>query len=489
MATNNNRNRQTNSNNNNSNRSRSTPPAAASNKPEILCGGYDANFEPALDKKYMCPVCLAGLQKPVQTKCGHRFCKACMTQLAGTRSFAKCPVDKTWLDIKNDVFGDIAVEREVLSLKVKCKNVNNGCDWIGELRHLTLHSEKCQFTTLICPYGCEETYLRQENDDHLRDCPLRLIDCPDCEEKIAHKDKTAHRLLLCPRFPINCCMCGRSGVPREEMPKHTDVQEGDCPNTIVPCTFANVGCKAKVRRSDIVSHNKESTFHHLESLVSEVISQKTCLQQQEEALKESQDNYTSLRSEHDELTRQLADKNDQLMQQSDKINQLENTSYNGCLHWKVKIPQRSSSNSQNGSNQVIMSPPFYTGCPGHKLRACLELKGHKSGNIYHSSLSIVLCQGKYDNDLHFPFSSTCLVTLYDQSTRGCNNFVTSFACNNMPRTETDGNENQKRGRLSFMKTDTLTKGRFCVGGYLYMQIDMSPITSLTNFQTTDNPQN
>ena len=48
-----------------------------------VTGGYDAEFEPALDPKYICPVCLAALRSPLQTKCGHRFCKMCMQKIIG----------------------------------------------------------------------------------------------------------------------------------------------------------------------------------------------------------------------------------------------------------------------------------------------------------------------------------------------------------------------------------------------------------------------
>ena len=42
--------------------------------------GYEAVFEyeaEGLDNRYSCPVCLAVLRQPVQTKCGHRFCNSC----------------------------------------------------------------------------------------------------------------------------------------------------------------------------------------------------------------------------------------------------------------------------------------------------------------------------------------------------------------------------------------------------------------------------
>lgn len=40
--------------------------------------GYDEFFEPPLESKYECPICLLGLREPVQTSCGHRFCKGCI---------------------------------------------------------------------------------------------------------------------------------------------------------------------------------------------------------------------------------------------------------------------------------------------------------------------------------------------------------------------------------------------------------------------------
>ena len=45
--------------------------------------GYEANFNPPLDHKYKCPICLSALEDPKQTKCGHRFCSLCLSQIIG----------------------------------------------------------------------------------------------------------------------------------------------------------------------------------------------------------------------------------------------------------------------------------------------------------------------------------------------------------------------------------------------------------------------
>ena len=42
----------------------------------------------------------------------------------------KCPQD--WQD--NDWFKDVAKEREILDLKIQCKNNRDGCLWQNEIR-------------------------------------------------------------------------------------------------------------------------------------------------------------------------------------------------------------------------------------------------------------------------------------------------------------------------------------------------------------------
>ena len=41
-------------------------------------GGYDVEFVEDLGEKYRCSICLFVLKDPVQTECGHRFCKTCI---------------------------------------------------------------------------------------------------------------------------------------------------------------------------------------------------------------------------------------------------------------------------------------------------------------------------------------------------------------------------------------------------------------------------
>ncbi|XP_015777811.1 PREDICTED: TNF receptor-associated factor 6-like [Acropora digitifera] len=49
--------------------------------------GYDEYFDPPLENKYECPICLLGLREPVQTLCGHRFCRGCILRSMSIKEF------------------------------------------------------------------------------------------------------------------------------------------------------------------------------------------------------------------------------------------------------------------------------------------------------------------------------------------------------------------------------------------------------------------
>ena len=40
--------------------------------------GYNEDFDPPLENKLKCSICRKGLREPVQTECGHRFCRKCL---------------------------------------------------------------------------------------------------------------------------------------------------------------------------------------------------------------------------------------------------------------------------------------------------------------------------------------------------------------------------------------------------------------------------
>lgn len=55
--------------------------------------GFDAHFVSDLQKRHECPICELALRQPLQTECGHLFCKDCLEPILKSRR-PLCPVDQ-----------------------------------------------------------------------------------------------------------------------------------------------------------------------------------------------------------------------------------------------------------------------------------------------------------------------------------------------------------------------------------------------------------
>ncbi|XP_020892264.1 TNF receptor-associated factor 3 isoform X2 [Exaiptasia diaphana] len=130
-----------------------------------LPSGYDYEFVVQVPEDYICSICHLAMLKPVQTRCGHRFCKGCLD--AALQRKRKCPLDNEFLTSKQ-IFEDKATERQILSLKIKCPN---HCDWQGEMRDVKTHDEKCPLAIVPCSYvsiGCKFKAPRRSLSDHYK---------------------------------------------------------------------------------------------------------------------------------------------------------------------------------------------------------------------------------------------------------------------------------------------------------------------------------
>ena len=112
--------------------------------------GYDDNLFISETQEYVhCVVCTLVLRDPIQILCcGHKFCTVCFerikTHAMRNNTDILCPIDREVVDL-NEVRPDVAVERIVGNLLVKCPEHDNGCDWTGDLRVLEDHIFKCQY--------------------------------------------------------------------------------------------------------------------------------------------------------------------------------------------------------------------------------------------------------------------------------------------------------------------------------------------------------
>ncbi|KAL9954681.1 hypothetical protein ACROYT_G042247 [Oculina patagonica] len=79
-----------------------------------MASGFDEDFVNPVDEDFHCLICHLPLREPVQTKCGHRFCKSCLEQHMErqerqTQSCA-CPLDRENL-VRNEYIQQMAAAR------------------------------------------------------------------------------------------------------------------------------------------------------------------------------------------------------------------------------------------------------------------------------------------------------------------------------------------------------------------------------------------
>lgn len=379
----------------------------------------------------------------------------------------KCPVDN--MRIKTgELFEDNAFRREVMSLCVKCNNYRQGCLWTGEWRNLQDHLNICDFIYVRCQYGCGLSLLKQTQNDHEAICERRPVECQDCHIQIAFADLTKHQVLICQNFLVQCAVCGQGGLKRKEISNHTDVNKGDCPETVVPCQYTALGCQHQQKRRNLPEHYKEATDHHVSLLVQHISEQNKHIDRLEK-------NISQLHIRQEDSDKIIEEQHEQLLALKQEIvssKSIPDICYNGMIHWMVPITVKEK-------NQFT-SQSFYTGCPGYKVSSQLELVGHRDGSDFFSSFFIILEEGKFDQDLIFPFNAVCQVTVYDVSEdlHARQHFTTTIQCKEVSRQKSEQSHNSGRGKLKFMKSSEILSPRFTRDGYLYMDIKVNHCPSM-----------
>ncbi|MGH0146520.1 UNVERIFIED_CONTAM: hypothetical protein FKN15_045002 [Acipenser sinensis] len=356
---------------------------------EAHAQGYDVEFDPPLESKYECPICLMALRAAVQTPCGHRFCKGCIEKSlrdAGQR----CPVDNEVL-LENQLFPDNFAKREILSLTVCCPN--EGCMHKMELRHLETHVSQCVFATVECPL-CHTAVWRSQQEEHMKqECPRRVTSCQNCASCIVFEELQYHNQ-ECPLANVVCDYCSTELI-REQLQYHCEM---DCPQAPVACTFSSFGCPEKCQSSAALQDQRET----LQQLEARLVRQDHQIRELL-AIKETQSTQVGT------LKRQVATL-------EEKVSELEAEQCNGIYVWKLENFSSYLSNQEAEQPVVIHSPGFYTGRPGYKLCLRLHLQTPSAPRCAnYISLFVHTMQGKYDSQLPWPFQGTIRLSILDQT--------------------------------------------------------------------------
>ena len=334
---------------------------------------------------------------------------------------------------------------------MKCAKEYLGCEWEGTVGTLEGHlSTTCKFMMVSCPNECEDKYkfssyfYRGELAAHLEnECPLRKFVCEYCGENGTYTSITVTHDEICPQKIISCPNDGCFLImQRQLIKKHLEI----CEYTLVLCKYKSIGCDAEMKRKDIAEHEEEKDKVHLHvalDAVAKLVQDNTDLKckistlqfshaelqrsnatsQQSQALSQhllqAKVNAADLdvlavkasvarleKSKMTELESEIAQTRLLALRSSERLSKLER----GNKHTFMV----SQYEKKKMSERLYTSLPFYS-CPnGYHMAIRVYANGSGEGQGTHVSVFVELVQGKFDEQLSWPFIGNVHITLLNQ---------------------------------------------------------------------------
>ena len=112
--------------------------------------------------------------------------------------------------------------------------------------------------------------LRKDLEKHTKEeCPRRQYKCPHCQESGEYQERTTEHLEECPMVEIPCPNHGcKTHLIRHNFSKHRQ----ECMFEKAPCKYSIIGCKEEVLRKNLAEHEGD-TQQHLQLAVDTVHQQ------------------------------------------------------------------------------------------------------------------------------------------------------------------------------------------------------------------------
>ena len=180
-----------------------------------------------------------------------------------------------------------------------------------------------------------------------------------------------------------------------------------------------------------------------------------------------------------ELTAANAALSSKVYSQEKEISRLKNENELPTSKWRVDDFSYVLECAKSNSNEVIYSPPFYSGKEGYKLRACMYPDGDQSNRNRYMSLYICIMKGRFDPLLTWPFYQRVTFTLIDQHDNPSmrknwvDHFITDTTCLSCQRPSLEENEDMI-GIDRFVSHKNLMTRRYVVNDTLFLQVEIDP---------------
>ncbi|KAG8014910.1 TNF receptor-associated factor 5 [Nibea albiflora] len=336
--------------------------------------------------------------------------------------------------------------------QLQCFNV--GCRAALQRRHLQEHlSSTCPHRTEPCPHCQQPLPLSLLQDHVLTSCPDVEVDCPSsCSQKLPrhklkeHRDSCPEVQVSCSYKRFGCCVQGQ----RARVKLHEDAAVNHH-MLLVLKSNTHLEQQVEVLQEEVLQRQQkvQTDSSLLDRLQQEVrpLLQRTSnheriigtaqLEVQRvsrtlgpgleelEQLRKSLDaviqevSETEALKEHWESLKRHSGLLDlhaaQLHRNKEHLQELEATSYDGRLIWKIDDFRKRRDAEVRGQPPCLSSVPFHSGRCGYKMAAKVYLNGDGEGRGTHLSLYVVLMPGDFDALLPWPFRQTVSLSVLDQS--------------------------------------------------------------------------
>ncbi|XP_046855708.1 TNF receptor-associated factor 5-like isoform X2 [Xenia sp. Carnegie-2017] len=208
--------------------------------------------------KYICTYCHHHLINPMQTMCGHLFCKSCMDIILGNPD-PKCPEDKENLT-KENVFPDAFTKRELKRIHLHCPSEE--CKWFGTYEELEGHSRVCEHALISCIHKqCNIQLPRSLFGEHLKnECEYRNVKCEYCGKDVPYSALKDHKENVCGNYPVICKYCNQI-IPKKDTEHH---EKTTCNEVLTKCEFQTIGCSYD---KEIRQHMNDNLIDHVSALL------------------------------------------------------------------------------------------------------------------------------------------------------------------------------------------------------------------------------
>lgn len=223
-------------------------------------GKYD--FVEPLPDEFKIPGTEDALTEPYLTSCGHYVHVPNDEALQRIQS---CPVCQK---LAPSPVPNQFRKNQVQALTVYCRFRNRGCSWSGAMSNLKQHIlRECNYLQIFCPIRCGKVVRIGRLEVHATNhCPERPFRCAYCNHTSTyqeiinrHQPNCAIQVMQCPN------MCGADmDIQRQHMEDHLK----SCPLEMIDCEYSFAGCEYRCKRQDMPEHIACGWQSHLNFLAS-----------------------------------------------------------------------------------------------------------------------------------------------------------------------------------------------------------------------------